>query len=404
MFFAAYQEELARAKIEKEEKLKESNANASLENEVSALKSEVTTLQQKCSTGAQGENGDVKVLQAVISDREKEINRLKELVEKEKKRADSERKKSENEKKKAAEAWKLLEAEKKVSAEKGMRLSKIEVEKAEEYRLQQVHLEKEVTETKAKLASEVLKFKEATKRFEAEKHKLSAEKRNAESEMKKAKERVEVEKQKAAREKQHADAELVKVEEQKKLAEDNWKSAMEAKHLADQISQKLVDKEKTIEDLKQKIHELSSLRKSSEISEVSPDAHVNAESTKVKLLKNNIELEKLRAKHAREKLKHARKQFKHERIKFKYEESCRGILQHELHRLKLDFIQIYHHLNMLDESFSPVTGSIHDLTKVSFSAELFSVKYEFGLRFVILSPLITLAHIGSQMNKNETVY
>ncbi|KAJ1414379.1 hypothetical protein SESBI_18918 [Sesbania bispinosa] len=389
----AYQEQQAHTKIEIEEKLKASNAMASLENEVSALKSELTALQQKYGAGAQEGNGDVKGLQACLSDKEKEINRLKELVEKEKIRADSEKKIAENEKKKAAEASKLLEAEKKISSVKGIQLAKIEAEKAKEYRLQQVQLEKEVNETKMKLASEVSKLKEATERFEAEKQKLLMEKRNAESEMKKAQERVEVEKQrgdrekqradaelvkleeqkkltedswknekkKAAeasklleaekkisvekgmqlakievektkeyrlqqvqlekevnetkmklasevsklkeaternaesemkkaqervevekqrgdREKQRADAELVKLEEQKKLVEDNWKKAMEAEHLAYQMSQKLEENKQTIEDLKQKIDELSSLRKPSEISGVSPDASVNAES------------------------------------------------------------------------------------------------------------------------------
>jgi len=328
-------------------------------------------LQQKCGTGAQEENGDVKALKADIYDRDKEIERLKKLVEKEKKRADSEKKVAVNEKKKAAEASKLLEAEKKVSLDKGMQLSKIEAEKAEEYRLQQVRLEKEVSETKMKLASELSKFEDAIKRVETEKQKLLVEKRNAESKMKKAQEQAEVEKQKAAREKQRADEEHVKVEEQKRLAQDNWTSANKAKHLADQRSQELLKDKKVIEDLKQTIHELSSPRKPNEISGVSPN--VNAESDKIHFLKSSLELEKLRAKHAREKLKHERKKFEHERMKFKYEESCRSILQHELHRLKLDFIQNYNHLNMLDASFSPVAGSIHGLAKVCFLAELFSV-------------------------------
>ncbi|XP_039686340.1 uncharacterized protein [Medicago truncatula] len=351
---AAYQEELARAKIEKEKNLKELNAKVSLENEVSALKSEITALQQKCGTGAQEENGDVKSLKADIYDRDKEIERLKKLVEKEKKRADSEKKVAVNEKKKAAEASKLLEAEKKVSLDKGMQLSKIEAEKAEEYRLQKVRLEKEVGETKMKLASELSKFEEAIKRVETEKQKLLVEKRNAESKMKKAQVQAEVEKQKAAREKRRADEEQVKVEEQKRLAK-------EAKHLADQRSLELLKDKKVIDDLKQRIHELSSPRKHNEISGVSPN--VNAESDKIHFLKSSLELEKLRAKHAREKLKHERKKFEHERMKFKYEESCRNILQHELHRLKLDFIQNYNHLNMLDASFSPVAGSIHGLAK-----------------------------------------
>jgi hypothetical protein len=358
-------------------------------------------LQQKCGTVAQEENEDVKALKANISDKEKEIDRLKKLAEKEKKRADSERKVAEKEKNKAAEACKLLEAEKKASLNKEMQLlSKIEAEKAEEYRLQQVHLEKEVSETKMKLASESSKFKEASKKLEAEKKKLLLEKKNAESKMKKAQELLEVEKQKAAREKRRADEEHVKVEEQKRLAADNWKSAKEAKHHADQMSQELLKNKKIIEGLEQKIHELSSLRKPNEISGVSPN--VNAESDKIKLLKSSLELEKLRAKHAREKLKHERKNFEHERMKFKYEESCRSILQHELHRLKLDFIQNYNHLTMLDASFSTVAGSIHGLPKVGFLAELFSVIYVPSKVCYFIS-LITMSHIGLQlqMNKNK---
>ncbi|XP_058723631.1 uncharacterized protein LOC131595325 isoform X1 [Vicia villosa] len=50
-------------------------------------------------------------------------------------------------------------------------------------------------------------------------------------------------------------------------------------------------------------------------------------------------------------------------MKFKYEESCRNILQQELHRLKLDCIKNYNHLTMLDASFSPVVGSIHGPAK-----------------------------------------
>ncbi|CAL5184175.1 unnamed protein product [Lathyrus oleraceus] len=346
--------------VEKEKKMADSERKVA-ENEVSALKSEINALQLKCSAIAQEENEDVNALKAGISDKEKEIDRLKKLVEKEKKKADSVRKVAENEKKKAAEACKLLEAEKKISLNKGMQLSKIEAEKVEEYRLQQVHLEKEVTETKMKLASELLKFKEASKRVEADKQKLLVEKMDAESKMKKAQEQVGVEKQKAVREKRRADEEHVKVEEQKRLAQDNWKSAKEAKHLADQRSQELLENKKTIEDLKQKIHELSSLRKLNEISGVS--SNVNAESDKIQLLKSSLELEKLRAKHAREKLKHERKKFEHERMKFKYEESCRNILQQELHRLKLDCIKNYNHLTMLDASFSPVAGSIHGPAK-----------------------------------------
>lgn len=345
----AYLEQQSRTKTEKEEKLKESNARVSLQNEAAALRSEITTLQQKCSANSKEGNEDVKVLQACMSNKEMEINRLKALLEREKIIADTERKIAEKEKKKAAEAQKLLEAEKNKSAEKEMQLPRIEAEKVKEYRLQQVHLVKEVDEAKMKLASVVKKFKEATKRFEDEKQKLVAEKRNAESEMAKVQERLEMEKQKAAREKRRADTGLVKLEEQKKLAEDNWKRAMETKHLANQTSQKLEEGKQTIEDLKQKIHELSSLRKSNEIAGVSPDVIVNAESSKVQLLEKWLKHEKSRAKHARK--------------KFKLEASRCILLQHEFGRCKLDLIQFFNRLHILDGSISHVPGSAHGLTK-----------------------------------------
>lgn len=334
----AYHEEQARAKIEEEEKLKEFNARVSLESEVNRLKSEIVSLEQSCGGNAQDGNEDIKSYQACISEREKEINRLKELLERERIRADSGRKNAEKETKKAAEAWKLLEVEKNKNVEKGMQIAKIEAEKAGELK-----------QNAEKLTSEMKKFKEASKRFEAEKKKLIAEKQNAMSDLAKSQERLEVEKQKAAREKRRADEERIKAECQKKLAEDNLKKAMEEKQLANQMSQKLEECKRTNEDLKQKISELSSLRKTIEMSAVSPDVTVNAEITKVKLLENSLKLQKLRTKHAREKVK--------------LEANRRRILQHELGRLKLDFFQIFHRMDMLDASILPSAGSVDELEK-----------------------------------------
>ncbi|KAF7801623.1 maternal effect embryo arrest protein [Senna tora] len=331
-------EERAQAKIEKEEKLKEFNARVSLENEACRLKSEISTLQQKCKRDVQDGNEDVKNFQACISDKEKEINKLKELLEREKIRADSERKNAEKEKKKAAEAWKLLEAEKNKTIEKGAQIAKIEAEKADELK-----------RSAEKLASEISKFKEVTKCFEAEKQKLLAEKRNAVSDLAKSQESLKFEKKKATRGKKRADSEMVKVEEQKKLAEGNLKKAIEQKRIADQLSQQLEESKRTNEDLKQKVSELSSLRKPVEMSGVSPDIRVNSESSKVKLLENRLKLEKLRTKQAKEKVK--------------LEANHRRILQHELGRLKLDFFQLFHRLDLLDASILPSAGNIGDLEK-----------------------------------------
>ncbi|XP_028759401.1 uncharacterized protein LOC114718290 isoform X2 [Neltuma alba] len=334
----AYHEEQVRAKMEEEEKLKEFNARVSLENEVRGLKCEIVALRKSCGSSTQDENEDIKSYQACISDREEEINRLKSLLGRERIRADSETKNAEKETKKAAEAWKLLEAEKNKNVEKEMQIAKIEAEKAGELR-----------RNAEKLASEMKKFKEAAKRFEAQKKKLIAEKHNAVSDLAKSQERLEVEKRKAAREKRRADEEMVKVEGQKKLAEDNLKRAMEEKQIANQMSQKLEECERTNEDLKQKISELSSLRKTIEMSAVSPDICVNAESTRVELLENSLKLQKLRTKHAKEKVK--------------LEANRHRILQHELGRLKLDFFQIFHRLDMLDASILPTCGSKDDLEK-----------------------------------------
>ncbi|KAK4254763.1 hypothetical protein QN277_010096 [Acacia crassicarpa] len=334
----AYHEEHTRAKVEEEEKLKEFNTRVSLENQVSRLKSEIIALQQSCGSNAQDGNEVIKSYEACILDREKEINRLKELLDREKIRADSETKNAEKETKKAAEVCKLLEAEKNKNVEKAIQIAKIEAAKAGELK-----------QNAAKLASEMKKFKEAAKRFEDEKKKLIEEKQNAVSDLARSQERLEVEKQKAAREKKRADEEMVKVEGWKKVAEDNIKTTMEEKQLANQMSQKLEECERTNKDLKQEISELSSLRKTIEISAVSPDICVNAESTKVKLLENSLKLQKLRTKHAKEKVK--------------LEANRRRILQHELGQLKLDFFQIFHRLDMLDTSISPSARSMDDLEK-----------------------------------------
>lgn len=83
-----------------------------MENEISVLKSEITQVKQKASINAADRDQAVRLLQDRVSEREKEINRLKELLEKEKKRADTERKNADGENKKAAEMFKSIKAEK----------------------------------------------------------------------------------------------------------------------------------------------------------------------------------------------------------------------------------------------------------------------------------------------------
>ncbi|XP_015973285.1 uncharacterized protein LOC107496528 [Arachis duranensis] len=340
------EEERARAKAEAEEKLKECNARVSLENEVCSLRSEIDAIRQKPGGDAKNGNESIEGFQGCIADKEKEISRLKELLEAEKKKADKEKKNSEKERKKAAEALKAVEAEKSKSAEKEMQIAKVEAEKVEEYRTRLVRLEKEANEAKTKLASQVSASKEATKRFEAEKRKILAGKRDAELGMTKAKEMLETERGKVTEEKKRADSEMVKAKEQKALAESNWRKFIEEKQRADEMSHQVERDKQTIEELKKKISELLSVSKPVETAGV-PTAKAE-DTSDVKLLKSQLKLEKLRAKYARQ--------------KFKLEASRCNSLHQELGRIKTDFVQLLRRLDMLDASFSSFPGR-HEQTK-----------------------------------------
>nr|XP_023871619.1 myosin-10-like isoform X1 [Quercus suber] len=230
----AYEEEQARADNEKEGRLKESMARVSLENEISTLKSEISSLQQKTSTNALDRNEEVKILKVRVSEGEKEINRLKELLGKEKRRADAERKNAEGEKKKAAEELKSIKAEKS-KADEQRSFAKIEGAKAEQYRLQLEMLKKEADEAKSKLTSETIKFEQANKKLEAEK-------------------------QKAIKERKRVESEMAKVEEQRKLAEANGKKALQEKCRAENLSRQLEENRQSVEELQKEILEFVSSR------------------------------------------------------------------------------------------------------------------------------------------------
>ncbi|KAK7246174.1 hypothetical protein RIF29_41034 [Crotalaria pallida] len=318
------------------------NANKEKNNAAEARKS----LEAEKKKSAVKDNGDVKVLQACISDNEKEINRLKQILEREKIIANTERKIAEKEKRNTAEPQKLLEVEKKKSKEV---MQLIEAKKAEEYKLQQVDLQKEVSEAKKKLDFETKKFREASRRFADEKQKLLGEKGIAYEAMAKAQRSLEVEKEKAAKEKKRADIEVAKVKEQKTLAENNLKRVRETKSLVDQMSQKLQEDKQTIEEMKQKIDELSSQRKPKEKAGDSSYVCVNAESARIQFLEESLKLESSRVKH--------------EKKKYKLEATRCRLLQHELGRLKLDFNKFFLRLNALDTFSTPVPESKHGQTK-----------------------------------------
>ncbi|KAK8296370.1 hypothetical protein V6Z12_D05G120200 [Gossypium hirsutum] len=242
----AYEDEQARAEVEKEGKKKELALRGSLENELSALKSEISNLQQKGDSDVEHKFEEIKLLEASLSDREKEISWLKELVEKEKKRADLE-------KKKAAEAEKHADIVKSKAGEE-RRLADMERKKAEDYRTQLEALREEVSEAKSKLVFEKSKFNEATKQLQEETRKVVEERKGADSEMAKAKEqRKFVEKsKKAVEDRKCADLEMAKAQEDRKVAEEMKKKAVEERKCADLEIAKAQEQRKTAEELKKK--------------------------------------------------------------------------------------------------------------------------------------------------------
>lgn len=251
MFFELHAEraaERARADIEKENKEKELAARLASENEVTTLKSEILSLKQKGSTNAEDQNGEVKLLQARLSERENEIKRLKKLAEKEAKRADSERKNAELEKKKCAEAQETVKAEKH-RADEAKKLGQFERERAEDYRLQLEKSKKEADEAKVMLSSESVKLGEANKKLEALKLKV-------------------------VKEKKQADSEKAKAKEQRKLAEANKNKAVEGKCYAESLSQQLEENKKKIVELQKELHELRSSKNLCEVSGAQSDCTV----------------------------------------------------------------------------------------------------------------------------------
>ncbi|TYJ33678.1 hypothetical protein E1A91_A05G119700v1 [Gossypium mustelinum] len=242
----AYEDEQARAEVEKEGKKKELALRGLLENELSGLKSEISNLQQKGDSDVEHKFEEIKLLEASLSDREKEISWLKELVEKEKKRADLE-------KKKAAEAEKHADIVKSKAGEE-RRLADMERKKAEDYRTQLEALREEVSEAKCKLVFEKSKFDEATKQLQEETRKAVEERKCADLEMAKAKEqRKFVEKsKKAVEDRKCADLEMAKAQEERKVAEEMKKKAVEERKCADLEIAKAQEQRKTAEELKKK--------------------------------------------------------------------------------------------------------------------------------------------------------
>ncbi|KAL0352897.1 UNVERIFIED_CONTAM: DNA-binding protein DDB [Sesamum angustifolium] len=195
-------------------------------DEVSALKDEVQLLKQNSNVASQKADEQ---LQERLNVAEKEIKRLKELLDKERERAASEKKNAELGKKKADEALKKLEMGKNKVSE-AQKVANVEKKKAEESRLLYEKLKKEMDAVKLTLDSERSKLEASDKRAETEK-------RNA------------------VRERERADLAVAKAKEQQEFAETNLKKAMSEKGRADGLNKKLEEMRNRAEKLEAELRE-----------------------------------------------------------------------------------------------------------------------------------------------------
>ncbi|KAI3502268.1 hypothetical protein L1887_30301 [Cichorium endivia] len=137
------EEEKLQTDNERKDKEKESSARASLENEISSLKSELLSLSQKEGSIPEHVNEELILLKKRVSDSEKEITSLQEQLQKETSVAASDRIKALQEKKRADEACESFKAEK----------SRVEKELSK-FKAQLFNLEKEKKQLKKDLQKE----------------------------------------------------------------------------------------------------------------------------------------------------------------------------------------------------------------------------------------------------------
>ncbi|XP_042510074.1 uncharacterized protein LOC122085648 [Macadamia integrifolia] len=248
---------------------------------------------------------EVAVLQTRVAEGESELSRLKDLLGKEEKSVESERKRAEKEKKKAAEAWNLVKAEKK-KFEEQKKIADTERNKAEEYRLQLEAARNEADETRLNLLAEE---EETNLRIEAEKQKLK-------------------------RTKKHADSEMAKAEKHRKSAEAERKKAIDEKNRADVLAQKLEVEMERNGALQREIQEIISGKNVEHLPTVSLNNNGDAKMANMKLLEKELKLKKMQVKLAK-------------RVA-SVEKLRNNMLQQEICCLKQEFFQMSHRLNMLD--------------------------------------------------------
>ncbi|XP_057764044.1 LOW QUALITY PROTEIN: uncharacterized protein LOC130985225 [Salvia miltiorrhiza] len=151
------------------------------------------------------------------------------------------------------------------------------------------------------------------------------------------------------REKKRADSAKKKAKKLTKNAEEYKKMSMEQKHRADQLSGQLEKYKLRLEELQKEMQEFVSCRIYAGTAPVI-DNDIVFETDTVELLKKQLKLEKLLAKHAKEATK--------------IEGFRNKMLQQELCHLKQESLQFQQRLNILDKSFLHGSKGIDQLKKI----------------------------------------
>ncbi|KAF8110171.1 hypothetical protein N665_0086s0012 [Sinapis alba] len=365
---------------------------ASLEKEVSDLKSEKLSLQQRLERSIQEKSEQIKILRDQASSGEKEISELKHLLKKETLRADKSEEEGEQICKELNQTKALLvkyedikpdvpELKEEINLVKSLLVSerqKAESEKkkaeSEKKKADQYLSELEVLRTTAhKTSSDLLtltsNLETVKKQLESEKQKTLREKKRADMESAKAREqmklaeglskkfeiiRVRNEELKKEAELQSTSSKVklaensAKLEEKTRLLEMNKKTATDWKSRVDDLTRQLQESQLVTEGFKKQVHELSLTRKST--CSVSPHEARDLEKAKMRLLKKE--------------LKFAKKCEKHFNEVAEFEKYRREFQAEELGRLKLEFGGFTNRMNLLGEYFSRDVEGTAALAKV----------------------------------------
>ncbi|KAL1200421.1 hypothetical protein V5N11_034096 [Cardamine amara subsp. amara] len=374
------QKKLEEMAADRDTKENDSAVKASLEKEISDLKSEILSLKQRLEQTLRDKSEETKRLQDQASSREKEINELKELLKKETLRADN----SEDEREKVCKELNktkalivkdeeeskphVPEANKETSLVKNLLASerqKTEVErkkaKSEKMKADQYLSDLELLRTTAHKTSFNLltltsNLETVKKQIEFEKQRTLKEKKRADMESAKAREQMKLaeamskkfEMVNAKNEELKKETELqsnssklkyaensAKLEEKIRLLEMNKKTAMDWKSRADDLTQQLQEAQLVTEGLKKQVHELSLSQKSIKTHSISPQKVRDLEKAEMRLLKKKLKFERNCAKHFEEVAK--------------FEKFRREFQAEELGRLKLEFGSLTNRMHLLDE-------------------------------------------------------